>query len=342
MTPHLLAPVSDPSDVARLIDAGATRLYCGVAPRAWSQKYTRAVWLSRRGPSANLPDLESLARTTDLARRRGVGVHLALNAPSLTDEQIEMVAGLASRATGELGVEAVIAADTSLMLALGDLAVPFVASTVAVAHNVEALRLFRDLGAVAAVLPRHLRLDEIARISTGIPDLDLESLVLFDGCPWEEGLCRTVHEVGPTSAFCRTEWDAEVEPVRGRAPDSTALVEAFRAWRDWTYWADACGSPVTDRGIPNGACGLCALGRLAKSGVRVFKLGGRQSPIERRVRGVQLVRRVLDAGEDGPDLARTIRATPDLCASGAMCYFPDAGAQNAISEPATDTAASVK
>ncbi|MBI2895062.1 MAG: U32 family peptidase [Deltaproteobacteria bacterium] len=322
MTSHLLAPVSDPSDVAALIDAGATRLYCGVAPRAWSQRYTRAVWLSRRGPSANLPDLESLARVTDLARRRGAGVHLALNAPSLTGEQVEMVAGLARRAVGELGVEAVIAADTSLMLALGELAVPFVASTVAVAHNSEALRFFRDLGAVAAVLPRHLRFDEIARISGEVPDLELESLVLFDGCPWEEGLCRTVHEVGPTSAFCRTGWTALVEPVPGRAPDADALTGAFRAWREWTYWADACGSPVTDRGVPNGACGLCALYPLARSGVRVFKLGGRQSPIERRVRGTQMVRRVLDASDQGPDLARAIRATPDLCDSGAMCYYP--------------------
>lgn len=333
MVLKVLAPVAHPSEVEMVLGAGATEIYGGVMPRAWRERYSHAVWLSRRSPSANLPDLSSLAETVREAAQRGAGFHLALNVPQLTPDQLGPVAELASRAVRHLGVEAVIAADIALMMELGRRGVPFVASTVAVAHNEEAFKLFQDLGAIRAVLPRHLHVKEIAKIAKGVPSLPLEAFVLFDNCAYEEGLCRTQHDVGETGAFCQTPW--RYAPSHA---DGSALTDAERAeWEEalahqaeWLRWADACGHPLTDDKLPNGACGLCAIPQLADAGVTVLKLAGREASPYRKLRGVQLVARVVErtrAGATHEEIARLsqdLRATPSLCASGAMCYYPSA------------------
>ena len=51
MRVKVLAPVAAAAEVSMLIDSGATEVYAGVTPRAWVQRYSHAVWLSRRSPS---------------------------------------------------------------------------------------------------------------------------------------------------------------------------------------------------------------------------------------------------------------------------------------------------
>lgn len=316
-----------------LIGSGATELYAGITPRAWTQRYSHAVWLSRRPPGAALRDLAALSEAVVAARDRGARLHLALNAPHFLAEHLPMLADLASHAVQRLGVEAVIVADVSLMLELGRRGVPFVASTVAVAHNAEAFRLFQDLGAVRAVLPRHLKIGEIQEIASALGSgIDLEAFVLFDNCAYEEGLCRTQHDVGDTDAFCQTPWQRRVrrcDDAQLGDREREGWESAFGDFSEWLRWSDACGHPLTDEKLPNGACGLCSLHDLAAAGVTVFKLAGRQASSYRKLRGVQLVARVLEEIEQGgsPEScarrAQELRAAPELCRSGAMCYYPE-------------------
>lgn len=331
---RILAPVTRPDEVAMLAGAGASGLYGGVLPRAWVHRYSRAAWLSRRGPSANLPDLSMLEATAREATVAGVDLNLTLNANRYTAAQLPEVANLAEHAVEQLGVAAVIVADVGLMSELGRRGVPFVASTVAVAHNAEALRLFRDLGAGRAVLPRHLRLTEIEAVVRAVEPMELEAFVLFDNCAYEEGLCRTQHEVGETGAFCQTPWSYRVRTLATEPVDEAELCEwetTLAAYREWLRWTDACGRALSEEKLPNGACGLCALHRLREAGIRAVKLAGRQGSAYRRLRGVQLVARVaaaIEAGASAPEsasLARELRRTPRLCDSVSMCYYPDAG-----------------
>ena len=342
----ILAPISQPDEVAMVLDAGATEIYGGVLPRAWTQRFSHAVWMSRRGPSANLDDFAALSQTVQTARDRGAGFHLALNASHWTLQQIDMVADLAEQSVKRLGVEAVIAADICLMTELGKRGVPFVASTVAVAHNADAFAMFADLGAVRGVLPRHMKLAEIERIATALPNLELEAFVLFDNCAYEEGLCRTQHDVGDTGAFCQTPWQYGPHRVDGAAMATAERADwdkALDGFREWLRWADACGHPLTDDKMPNGACGLCAIHDLRDAGVGVVKLAGREAGSYRKLRGVQLVARVVErlaagaSAADAATFATEIRDTPDLCASGAMCYYPEVvqlGAKGRWSRPA--------
>lgn len=306
----LLAPVRAVHEVAPIVAAGATRLYCGVSPVTWTGRYRGAVWLTRRPPSSDIPDVRALAAVAGESRARGVAVDLALNAPALPAEEVDRVAGLGERAVRELGVDRIVAADPALLVALGERGVPFVASTVFGACNAEALRLLGDLGAVGAVLPRQLRLGEVRTIARAVPGLDLECLVLLDGCAWEEGLCRTTHAV-PGGALCAVDWDLRVE---GADPAERA------AWEETM-------SDFRSRLPPPDHCALCAVPALAAAGVRTLKVAGRQGPFVVLERAVRMLRAVVDAARTGGrraarERARALRATPETCASGRACAFP--------------------
>ena len=56
---------------------------------------------------------------------------------------------------------------------------------------------------------------------------------------------------------------------------------------------------------------------------------GREASFYRKMRSLQMVKTVVDEARKGADgdrirsLARSIRATPDYCQQGYMCYFRD-------------------
>ena len=100
--------------------------------------------------------------------------------------------------------------------------------------------------------------------------------------------------------------------------------------RDWLRYCRNCGYSMTLRGLTNGACGLCAVPRLAESGVDVLKIVGRESSLDRKAKSVIVVRKILDrilsgaSEEDVQAEARELRKTPELCGTGYMCYYRDA------------------
>jgi putative protease len=107
------------------------------------------------------------------------------------------------------------------------------------------------------------------------------------------------------------------EPARGM----------MGAFRDWVWFQNGCGNSVTDRGIPNGPCGLCALHDLAATGVTSLKISGRSSSSFRKLASLRMVRAVLDlvsGGASREEAAReavAIRNTPEFCDAGYMCYY---------------------
>ncbi|MBI4816982.1 MAG: U32 family peptidase [Deltaproteobacteria bacterium] len=327
---NLLAPVRSADEVAPLVSAGATELFGAVAPRALFAKYSRAVWISRRGASASLPDLSQLIDVTREASRFGARFYLALNAPRLPVEAFDALAQLAENAVSRAGAAGVIVADVGLMSELGRRKIPFVASTVAVAHNSEALLLFHDLGASRAVLPRHLTVPEIAAMKARVgARLELEVLVYFDECAFEEGLCRTQHEIGPLGAFCKISWTHRLTRQDGSAPDPNDAALFDEATRRHRAWLDAgeppCGSGESQRGLD--ACGLCALPELIRAGVRTFKVAGRQRSLGPRRLAVERVSAVLARAEEDPAGAQELALRlvgPGPCESGVACYFESA------------------
>jgi len=333
----ILAPISSADEVEMLAANGAEEFYCGVVPREWMEAYSGAIWLNRRSPAgANLATYESLAELVRGAHSYGVPVSLALNAPCYNERQIQTIAELARRVTGEIGVDALIVSDVGLLLTLAELGLDtrIHISSIASALNSETIEFYRELGASRIILPRSLSLREIGQLAVAVGDrIELEAFILNDGCAFEEGLCHTTHH-HRVGAFCGNirQWSHDVYQDDGRLPgvDEQDVVAAHvQSYREWLWYVNGCGSPVSPKGLPYGPCGLCAIPELSRMGIASLKIAGREASPFRKLTSVRLVKAIVDmvrsgaTPEEAAVRARRIQNTPRLCDAGYMCYYRD-------------------
>lgn len=318
-----------------LVGSGADELYCGLVPERWMKRFTRALWLNRRDPrSANFTSEDDLVQAVEIAHRLGAKVFLTLNAPFFTADQQALVLDLAHWAAREAGVDAMIVADLGLLAALsGTLpaGTGLHTSTVGNASNREAVEHWADLGVERVILPRHLSIREIGDLVASVGHrVELEAFVLNDTCVYEEGFCHTLHGVDQLGAFCVTPWSYVIHPAEGGdLPDDLG-----REWethlsdhRKWLWYCNSCGCTMSEKGLPLGPCGLCAIKALDQAGVTSVKIVGREAASLRKLRSVQLVKRVLervDAGasaQEAASWAREIRDADEHCRARYMCYY---------------------
>ncbi|MBI4476426.1 MAG: U32 family peptidase [Acidobacteria bacterium] len=333
----ILAPISSPDEVEMLAANGADELYCGFVPREWMETYTGAIWLNRRSPAgANLAAAESLAELVRRAHSQGLPVFLALNAPTYNDSQLRQITELARRAAGEIGVDALIVSDLGLLLTLAELGLQtrIHISSIASALNSRAIQFYSELGASRLILPRALSLHEIAdlaRMADG--QIELEAFILNDGCAFEEGLCHTTHH-HRVGAFCwniaRWSWEPCAADGRALAADEASLLaDHMKSYREWIWFVNGCGQPLSPNGLPYGPCGLCAIPALARMRIASLKIAGRQASSLRKFASLRLVKAIVDLVRSGASpaevaaRARQIRNTPELCDTRYMCYYRD-------------------
>lgn len=324
------APLSRVEEIEPLALAGADEFYCGVLSSQWKDKF--GPLNANRRMQGNLASIEDVERVVSEAHRLNRTVSLTFNAQQYSEEQMDEGVGLVERLT-EAGLRAVIVADLAVIRALGrrDVGCAIHVSSIASCHNAEAARFYRDLGASRIILPRHVRIDEIARIAHAVPTVEIEAFVLNDGCVFEEGVCHTVHLPARLGGpICLDRYDAEYRRVDGRElgpSERKTLEENEESYRAWLWLTFGCGFSLADNGLPLGPCGLCAIPALADAGVRVLKVVGREASTLRKLRSVQMVRGGVDraladrGAEAIADWARSLRGQPEYCESGYMCYY---------------------
>jgi U32 family peptidase len=329
---EITSPISHVDEIAPLVAAGATELYCGVVPSNWvSQFNTGAV---NRRYFANFPSLSELEKAVTMAHGLGAQLFLVLNAQHYGGDQLDALLDLAA-SFHQMGGDAVIVADMTLIVALRE-QVPELGihvSSVASCRNSAAVRFYRDLGVRRVILPRDVTLDEIEAITKGVPDLEIEVFILNDGCVFEEGVCHAIHlpkKLG--GPICIDSYQFEYVNAAGNAlPPRLArrLQDNDDDYKRWLWYRFGCGFSTTEQGYPFGPCGLCAIHRLREAGVASIKIAGREGSTERKIKSVELVHQVLDKARQGGDaisVASTavgIRNTPTHCKSGYMCYYPE-------------------
>jgi U32 family peptidase len=343
----ILAPLRSSSEVEPLTDAGAHEFYCGLTPPRWSETQGQS-WAHRRNPrSAGVPDEDDLRRIVALASPRPV--YVTLNSPSYRGSAIPLLVDFGRRLLEELGVRALIVAESELLLALAEagLARAVHVSSLATCRNRGAAEFYRELGVSRIILPRHLTLGEIEDIR--VPGVELEAFVLNDGCVFEEGLCATTHALGtfclgdaeppaqaPTATIPPAEADARpvftrtvpLPVVQGGGERVAIPAEALERYAFWKWTLNNCGC-TTSQGFPLGPCGLCAMPRLASAGVASLKVVGREASLERKEASVRLVAQALRLADDGalPESIRAaaiaLRGARGLCEGARLCYYPD-------------------
>jgi len=329
---EITAPISHIDEITPMIAAGANELYCGVVPPSWVAQFnTGAV---NRRYFGNLPNLAELEKAIALAHAGGARLFLVLNAQHYGSNQTEMLVKLA-RGFAEHGGDAVIVADMTLIISLRA-QVPELAihvSSVASCRNSAAIGLYRDLGVHRVILPRDVMIAEVVTMAHSMPDVELEAFVLNDGCVFEEGVCHTVHlpskQGGP---ICVDSYDFHYSRRGGRAiPPRVArrLHDHDEDYKRWLWYRFGCGFTTTEEGFPFGPCGLCAIPRFAAAGLASVKIAGREGATARKLKSVEMVRRVLDVQRSG-EVENAVRATAvgvrntlTHCQSGFMCYYPE-------------------
>lgn len=324
----ILAPLRDAAEVQPLLEAGADEFYCGLTPPGWEEAFGNA-WANRRNArSAGVGSLADMHRIVELAQGRPV--FATLNSPSYPAGAVPRLVEFGRTLLDEVGVSALVVAEMELMLALVDegLAPRLHVSSLASCRNPGAAAFYRDLGVARIVLPRHMTLAEIE--ATAIPGLEFETFILNDGCVFEEGLCATTHALG---TYCMN------DRVGGKY---VQLDERYEFWR-WLQNNSGC---QTSRGFTLGPCGLCALPRLARTGVASLKVVGREASLARKAASVRLAAAALarsrESGRPEDIRGRVIelRGAPELCRGAHLCYYPDVWGEAKEDQAATSGAAS--
>ena len=338
----IATPVSSVQEVEMLLHYGADELYCGLNTRTWAASLGPRCWMNRRSPTAaNLASEAELETVVGLAHAGGIPVHVTLNAPFYPGDSLDYIVDLARFLAFDVGVDGLIVSDLNLLLRLKSDALPLRLhlSSLGSCFNTHAVAFYRDLGVKRIILPRQLKLSEIRRIVTDAPDdMTFEVFALNDGCVYEEGFCQTSHTMGP---FCMTDWTpvvfgSETEAAwakrrSGRMADPLAeqIPERMAEFAKYRWYQNNCGSTYQADGLPNGPCSLCGFSHFRDWGVTAVKIVGREASFYRKMRSLQMVKAVMDEVERGAGpteiqaLARAMRATPEHCSQGYMCYFKD-------------------
>ena len=329
---RITAPISRAEEIGPMLAAGADELYFGVVPLGWAERF--GVSTVNRRTFGNLEDGDGLRRAVGAIRDGGGEASLALNGQQYTAERLELLLGLAERFAAA-GGNAVIVGDMVLLdaLARAGLDLRLHISSIAACRNGETALFYRDFGAARVVFPRHMTLAEMADVAAAAPELEFEAFVLNDGCLFDEGVCHTIHlpmQLG--GPICMDSYELDYRRQDGHAPsarEQATLDANDEAYKRWAWHKFSCGFTTTGDGQPFGPCGLCAIPFLAAHGIGTIKIAGRETPTERKLKSLELVRATLDRLEGGADsaavtgFARSLRAGPDRCAEGYMCYYPE-------------------
>ncbi len=323
----IVAPISSPDEVVPLAEAGADEFYCGIVPREWSERFNNS-GVNRR-IFGNLSTFEQLSTAIEQAHRRERSVSLVLNAPHYSEEHMVALLELSAR-FADLGGDALIVGDAGLLALLAEEGphIRLHVSSLLACRNAEAAAFYGGLGARRVIFPRDVTLAEMAGVAAANPDLEFEAFVLNDGCVFEEGTCHTIHLPGRLGGpICLDRYGnsyARADGAKLSAAESEALAANDARYEEWLWYRFGCGFSVTEEGYPFGPCGLCAVPEMAEHRLSAIKIAGREAALPRKLKSVEMVRRVRDAmaaGGDAVSLARGIRRRPDLCDSGYMCYY---------------------
>ena len=330
----ILCPFNSADEVGALIEAGADELYCGVLSPEWRSRYSSLASPNKRDdPVASLPDFAALERAVTAAHAHGVPVHVALNTlyseghfPLLRDELRRIV---------DAGVDALIVADLGLLLTLRDagLGVRVHVSTIGVTFNGDTIAAYRELGASRVILPRQLRMDEIARLAERDHGVELEVFARNEACRNVDGFCTFLHvgeELARPAPSAHAPSTREAPAMTFRPCGVRSRVRPHPARADTPEEVVARVSAAVNDASCGDPCGACRLADFDRLGIRGVKIVGRQRSTGKKTRDVGFLAAVRGMiGEAGVGEPERVARIKELyrrhygAPCGDTCYYPD-------------------
>src|SRR5690625_429168 len=206
--PEVLAPAGTLEKLKTAIHYGADAVYIG----------GNAYSLRRRAGNFSYDEMQEGIR---FAREHDAKVYVAAN--MVTHEQDEVGAGEYFREIRDLGVDAVIVSDPTLMeICMMDApGLPIHLSTQASATNYETLNFWKEEGLERIVLAREVTMDEIKEIRQNT-DVEIEAFIHGAMCISYSGRCTLSNHMsardanrGGCSQSCRWKYDLFEMPESG-------------------------------------------------------------------------------------------------------------------------------
>ena len=286
---EIMAPAGSYESLLAAIEAGADSVYFGVGA------------LNMRAASAANFTLDDLDEIVKIAHKAGVKAYLTVNT-IIYDNEIEQMHAVVDRAAAAK-VDAIIAADQSVILYARQRGVEIHLSTQLNISNSEALEFYAQWADVA-VLARELSLDQVASIHRAIEErnicgpsgekIRIEMFAHGALCMAVSGKCYlSLHETG-----CSANRGACRQICR----------------RSYTLTDRETGAQLDTEGqwilSPKDLCTIDFLDKFINAGVRVLKIEGRARGgeyVKRVVECYDRALRMIEAGEYTPEAAAQLR-----------------------------------
>ena len=286
---EIMAPAGSYESLLAAIEAGADSVYFGVGA------------LNMRAASAANFTLDDLDQIVAIAHEAGVKAYLTVNT-IIYDNEIEQMHAVVDRAAAAK-VDAIIAADQSVILYARSRGVEIHLSTQLNISNSEALEFYAQWADVA-VLARELSLDQVASIHRAIDErnicgpsgekIRIEMFAHGALCMAVSGKCYlSLHETG-----CSANRGACRQICR----------------RSYTLTDRETGAQLDTEGqwilSPKDLCTIDFLDKFINAGVRVLKIEGRARGgeyVKRVVECYDLALRMIEAGEYTAEAASELR-----------------------------------
>ena len=286
---EIMAPAGSYESLLAAIEAGADSVYFGVGA------------LNMRAASAANFTLDDLDEIVKIAHKAGVKAYLTVNT-IIYDNEIEQMHAVVDRAAAAK-VDAIIAADQSVILYARQRGVEIHLSTQLNISNSEALEFYAQWADVA-VLARELSLDQVASIHRAIEErnicgpsgekIRIEMFAHGALCMAVSGKCYlSLHETG-----CSANRGACRQICR----------------RSYTLTDRETGAQLDTEGqwilSPKDLCTIDFLDKFINAGVRVLKIEGRARGgeyVKRVVECYDRALRMIEAGEYTPEATAQLR-----------------------------------
>jgi len=298
----ILSPLSCVNETEPLIAAGADEFYCGVLPADWRKTYTVAACLNRRQEdnkfiktSPHFHSFAAFAESVNRAHKHNIPVVLTINEHYYSNEQYPYLKKYIEQALNA-GTDAFIIGDPALLFTLQDMGSParIYISTAGTAFNAETVHFYRDLGAARVILPRHLSLEEIGEIAQKVSGIELEVFILNSRCANVDGLCTFQHGLADlvderdkksyeNACMLLYQISAAVDGVTEE--EAEKILQEKISWERQHFWS---ALHIDDR-----PCGGCALFEFEKMGIAGVKIVGRDNALEKKIKDVAFMRRLL-------------------------------------------------
>jgi len=324
---NILAPFDSAQEVAPLIKAGASGLYCGFRNEFWQKK--QSFTNIKVGVYGNITNFSELKESVDIANTYDVPVFFCANM-FVADGAFNCMFDDIKQALA-LGVKGVVVVDLSIVPLIKKISpdCQIILSSKEPSLNKEHIWFFKELGVDSIFLsPRNMTVQEIEELlrEVKIAGLNLEMFINDIGCRNITSMClyRCFGMRGFYKKYVREFLRVKRELLRYFAKIFPILVRN-KMYGEFLYPYEMFPYPCHDhystsiyhrkndkygleKYIPDLTpsckfclpyCGLCDVYLFKQFNIRSIKLAGRGTPTPRKIKAVQLVKRYLDQIESG-------------------------------------------